>query len=730
MLKTNALKPFLLFTGKSFLNSYSMLFFSNNNVFAVFILIVSFFNPYSGLGGLVATLTAVIAANLIGFSKSQIESGIYTYSALLLGLGMGSFFVFNFGFWFLLILVCIFTVMLSAVLTNKLGKQGLPALSLAFIFSLWLVLLASKEFTALGLTQRNIYWINEMYAVGGSTLTEGIISIENISLPQQVTGFLKSLSAILFQNSILAGALLSIGILIHSRIAFLLMIAGYAIAQYFMLIMGGSASGINYYNIGTNFMLVVMAIGGFYTIPSKRSFFWALLMVPISYILMIGLSKIMGNFGLPVFSLPFCISVIILLYALQLRWSGGKLVLTPIQYFNPETNLYRYIIGKNRVFSKFYFHLSLPIMGEWTVSQGYDGSITHKGDWSKALDFVVLDEQMKTFRLPGSLPEHFYCYNMPVLSPGYGIVEEIVDHIEDNPIGGNNTTQNWGNSIVIKHADGLYSKLSHLKKNSFKVSKGMYVKKGDVLATCGNSGRSPEPHLHFQIQSTPYIGSKTLEYPLAAFLVKTNQKYEPKLFSVPKEGTIVSNILLDSQLQEAFNFQPGYFFTVKAEGFETEEWEAGTNIYNETYLCCKKNQTTAYFIKNNTQFYFTQYYGSKKGLLFYFYQAAYSVLLSTDKSTTLKDYLPLTILPKSPIQWLQDSIAPFYIFRQLQFEGTMLANTDPFGGGKIIYSSIITRKLGLKTTKHLETSIQIEKGKIQSFTIHLSNKTIEAKCHY
>jgi murein DD-endopeptidase MepM/ murein hydrolase activator NlpD len=372
----------------------------------------------------------------------------------------------------------------------------------------------------------------------------------------------------------------------------------------------------------------------------------------------------------------------------------------------------------------------LPFMGEWTVSQGYDGSITHKGDWSKALDFVVLDEQMKTFRLPGNLPEHFYCYNMPVLSPGDGIVEEIVDHIEDNPIGGNNTTQNWGNSIVIKHVDGLYSKLSHLKKNSFKVSKGMYVKKRDVLATCGNSGRSPEPHLHFQIQSTPYIGSKTLEYPFAAFLTNTNKTYQPQLFTVPSEGTKVCNVLPDAQLQEAFNFQPGYFFTISAEGFETEEWEAATNIYNETYICCKKNQTTAYFIKNDTQFYFTQYYGSKKSLLFYFYQAAYSVLLSTDKSTTLKDQLPLTILPKSPIQWLQDSIAPFYIFRQLQFEGTMQANTDPLGGGKIAFGSIIKRKLGLKKTKHLETSIHIEKGKIQSFTIHLSNKTIEVKCHY
>ncbi|MFX7731938.1 M23 family metallopeptidase, partial [Acinetobacter baumannii] len=79
---------------------------------------------------------------------------------------------------------------------------------------------------------------------------------------------------------------------------------------------------------------------------------------------------------------------------------------------------------------------------------------------------------MKTYRFPGNLPEHFYCYNKPVLAPADGTVVEIIDFIEDNEIGGNNTQQNWGNTIVIKHAEGLYTKLSHLTKHSFKVAKG------------------------------------------------------------------------------------------------------------------------------------------------------------------------------------------------------------------------------------------------------------------
>ena len=71
-----------------------------------------------------------------------------------------------------------------------------------------------------------------------------------------------------------------------------------------------------------------------------------------------------------------------------------------------------------------------------------------------------------------------------------------------------------GNTVIIKHAEGLYSKLCHLQKDSVNVKAGDNVYCGQVIGRVGNSGRSPYPHLHFQLQSTQYIGSKTLKYPL------------------------------------------------------------------------------------------------------------------------------------------------------------------------------------------------------------------------
>ncbi|MGL6069076.1 MAG: urea transporter, partial [Sediminibacterium sp.] len=83
------------------LNSYAMLFFSNQKLFGALILIVSFFNPFTGIGGLSATIIAVIAAYGIGFSSDQVKTGFYTYSALLLGLGMGTFYELSMGYWLL-----------------------------------------------------------------------------------------------------------------------------------------------------------------------------------------------------------------------------------------------------------------------------------------------------------------------------------------------------------------------------------------------------------------------------------------------------------------------------------------------------------------------------------------------------------------------------------------------------------------------------------------------------
>lgn len=729
-MKRTELYALLSFTWQTIANSYAMLFFSNRKVFAAVVLLVSFFNPYTGIAGLTATVVAALTAWFMGFSREQVKSGLYTYSALLLGLGMGTFYAFSTGFWLLLVIASVLALLLSAALIARLGKDNLPALSLAFILTLWVVILSAREFGAIGLTQRNIYWLNEMYATGGHELIRLVQWFETLPMAAPVAGFFRSLSAILFQSNIAAGIVLALALLFYSRIALSLMVAGYTVAILFIQLMDGYAGAVNYYNLGTNFMLVSLALGGFYIVPSFRSYLWSLLTVPISYILVLALWKITGTWGLPVFSLPFCITVILFIYVLQLRKAGGKLVLTPVQYYSPEENLYRYLNNRDRLYTQYYFRLFLPFIGEWTVTQGYQGRYTHKGDWAQALDFMIKDQEGKTWQAPGARPEDFYCFGKPVLCPADATVEEVVDYVDDNPVGGDNPAQNWGNTIVLKHTTGLYSKLSHLKKGSIKVNKGDFVKKGAMLAACGNSGRSPEPHLHFQVQTTPYIGSRTIAYPISYYLEHATgeKKYHEavvRAFSIPEEGTVLSNLVPDAGLQQAFDFKPGMRIAAN-DGGKEEEWEVMVSPLNELYFWCREKHAVAYFLNDGTRFFFTHYFGTRHSLLFSFYLAGYKVMLSTREGLKTTDIYPKGLFGFKALQWLQDLAAPFYIANRRSYENTV----QPAGSGQweIKSAMLLPQNSGQRMLKSF--TVHISGNRLYGITVNDGNKQKEIVCAY
>jgi murein DD-endopeptidase MepM/ murein hydrolase activator NlpD len=52
-----------------------------------------------------------------------------------------------------------------------------------------------------------------------------------------------------------------------------------------------------------------------------------------------------------------------------------------------------------------------------------------------------------------------------------------------------------GGTVIIDHGEGIYTCYFHLSK--FKVKKGTVVKRGELIALSGKSGRVTGPHLHF-----------------------------------------------------------------------------------------------------------------------------------------------------------------------------------------------------------------------------------------
>ncbi len=56
----------------------------------------------------------------------------------------------------------------------------------------------------------------------------------------------------------------------------------------------------------------------------------------------------------------------------------------------------------------------------------------------------------------------------------------------------------WGNLIVMTHADGYETWYAHL--NGFNISESQEVKKGDIIGYVGNTGLSTGPHLHYEVK--------------------------------------------------------------------------------------------------------------------------------------------------------------------------------------------------------------------------------------
>lgn len=179
------------------------------------------------------------------------------------------------------------------------------------------------------------------------------------------------------------------------------------------------------------------------------------------------------------------------------------------------------IIGINRVIRRYGDNIpsidnyssdiqyDLPFEGEWIVINGcFTKEFSHSWDIPTqryAYDFIMLDESGKSYIDDSKQVENYYCYDKAILSPADGVVQEIVNNAEDSIILGNGKFFNRarhiaGNYIVIKHGENEYSTLAHLKRDSIVVKVGEKVLRGQKIATCGNTGNSTEPHLHFQLQ--------------------------------------------------------------------------------------------------------------------------------------------------------------------------------------------------------------------------------------
>lgn len=168
--------------------------------------------------------------------------------------------------------------------------------------------------------------------------------------------------------------------------------------------------------------------------------------------------------------------------------------------------------------------LVYPFEGRWLTQNSPANRVPSHGTSvlasSYAIDFVPVNDAGRTapFTLGTLLrsepAQRFPGFGRPVLAPVEGVVVAVHDTEPDHEayrglpsIGyalsqprrlGAGWVQLSGNHVMIQTPGGPIVALCHLQQGSARVRVGQGVAVGAVLACCGNSGNSTEPHLHLQ----------------------------------------------------------------------------------------------------------------------------------------------------------------------------------------------------------------------------------------
>jgi urea transporter/murein DD-endopeptidase MepM/ murein hydrolase activator NlpD len=661
----------------SVLYSYAQIFFSNRKWFGLILLIASGFVPEIGMMALAGVTFSNLIALYLKFDRAKIKSGFYGFNGLLFG--AASVFYFNVDF-FLLLIILIFIVItffISSVLEHYMAAAfNLPGLSLPFVITLFVFIIF--------LTNYNSYSFKSI-TFESSVLQE--------YLPVQVINYFRSLALIIFSGSIYTGIVIAIAVLLFSRSMFVVSILAFLSNSFFAGLLRFESEGFLIIS-GFNSILTAFALGGSLILISRKTIFLVVLANLVIIIFTGFFLKIISPLHLPVLVLPFNFVVLSVLYALKFRQEQSDLVLLYFPPGSPEENLYYHYSRKQR-FEKFKsLFPELPFFGEWYIPQAFEGEHTHKEQWKYAFDFVVHDKNGSEFSNEGKKISDYYCYRLPVTAPLDGKVVKVIDGIDDNDPGEMNLEQNWGNTIIIFHAEGLYSAISHLQKKSIKVAVGDDVKKGQIIANCGSSGRSPYPHIHFQFQPTDKLGDNTLKYPFGFYIEKHEEYLKLRNFDYPSVSTYVQNIEIHREIKKAFDFKYGEKFKFNITGSEkTEEWEIKADLYN-LYIE-NNNGDIATLYQPDKMFFVVAYIGSKKSALYHFYLLASQVPASYHKGLTWKDSYPVSQLFNSAARYLSEFLILFNqkIIAESQFSFADIPDGEDY---------VITNNINIKGTGVLD----------------------------
>jgi urea transporter len=593
--------------------SYSSIIFSRHRLVGAIVLLSTFNEPLAGFTGLTGVMIALIFSRLMNFAPELWRQGFLSFNALLCSLGVSFLFSLTPQAAPLYFLLLIAVSMISVIVTVSLhgifrAYLAIPILSVPFII------------VALGLCLATVF-------ITGHPLSPPVRSLI-FPDPSWMNHFammsFKSLGNLFFQNNCWSGVLVAFALLIESRLSFILALSGITVGLLLLDILTYGEGERFMSTFGFNFALTAMILGGVFLIPSIASFLYAVLGVGFCVFLCAAVDSMLSGFHIPPLAIPFNIAALTMIYVLRFRTQISSPFVVDFTPGSPEQNLEYHLNRLQRYGYSSSISMRLPFLGKWTVTQPPDSEPTHQPPWQHAWDFEVTDANSKTFRNAGTELTDYLAYDLPVVSPADGTVIQVVNDVPDNPIGQFNTNHNWGNLIILSHGNSVYSLLSHLRPGTVSVKPNEWVKQGQLLGRCGNSGRSPVPHLHFHVQRQLQLNSPTCPSQFVHYLKEESSGRDAfHLGGSPARNQKLQNFTGSESLASLLQLSVGQelAFVVKFRDREfREHWKVQIDFLSNLFIESDQG-AKLYFWMSGGIFNAVSFFGSRRSALFGFFLA-------------------------------------------------------------------------------------------------------------
>jgi hypothetical protein len=168
------------------------------------------------------------------------------------------------------------------------------------------------------------------------------------------------------------------------------------------------------------------------------------------------------------------------------------------------------------------------------------------------------------------------------------------------------------------------------------------------------------------------------------------------------------------------------------EGFPTKQgtfnWKVNTDVFNSTYIESEEEGSLAYLYNNGNLHYFTNYTGNKETPLYWFFLSLFKVPLGFLPNSKINDQIPVNMMFGGMLKFLQDLIAPVYLFLKVDYSLEIKNAGDILSSGDVKMISKITKRITGRETGKYDFTINLKESGIFEIEIRFNDFKIHLTC--